>query len=42
MVPNWHYTYIFEEVLDQLRELGVSDETIKVMMEENPARWLEG
>ena len=42
MVPNWHYTYLFDDVLDQLRELGVTDEQIATMMEQNPARWLAG
>ena len=40
MVPNWHFGYIFEEVLPALREGGVTDEQITTMMEENPARWL--
>ncbi len=40
LVPNWHYTYLFDEVLDQLRELGVTDDQIATMMEQNPAAWL--
>ena len=40
MVPNWHFTYVFEEILPALREGGVTDEQITTMMEENPARWL--
>ncbi len=42
MVPNWHFGYLFEEVLDLLREGGVSDDELKTMMEDNPARWLQG
>jgi phosphotriesterase-related protein len=40
MVPNWHFTYVFEEILPALREGGVTDEQITTMMEENPRRWL--
>ena len=42
MAPNWHFTYIFETVLDQLREGGVSDAQIDQMLVANPARWLSG
>ena len=40
MVPNWHFTYVFDEILPALREGGVTDEQITTMMEENPKRWL--
>jgi phosphotriesterase-related protein len=40
MVPNWHFTYVFEEILPALRDGGVTDDQIATMMEENPARWL--
>ena len=40
MVPNWHFTYVFEEILPALREGGVTNDQITTMMEENPARWL--
>ena len=39
-VPNWHFTYIFEEILPAIREAGVSDEQVATMMEDNPQRWL--
>ena len=39
-VPNWHFTYIFEEILPALREAGVTDEQVATMMEDNPRRWL--
>jgi phosphotriesterase-related protein len=42
MAPNWHFTYLFETVLDQLREGGVGDDHIDTMMVANPARWLAG
>jgi phosphotriesterase-related protein len=40
MAPNWHFTYLFEQVLEQLREAGVTDEQIATMLDENPLRWL--
>jgi phosphotriesterase-related protein len=39
-VPNWHFTWLFERVLPDLREGGVTDEQIETMLERNPARWL--
>ena len=41
-VPNWHFTWLFERVLPDLREAGVTDEQIATMLERNPARWLSG
>jgi phosphotriesterase-related protein len=40
MAPNWHFTFLFETVLGQLKELGVTDEQITTMLDENPKRWL--
>ena len=40
VVPNWHFTWLFERVLPDLREGGVTDEQIETMLERNPARWL--
>jgi phosphotriesterase-related protein len=40
LAPNWHFAYLFETVLDQLREGGVDDEQIQTMLVANPARWL--
>ena len=42
LAPNWHFTYIFEVILDQLRALGVSDADIDTMLDETPMRWLAG
>jgi phosphotriesterase-related protein len=39
-VPNWHFTWLFERVLPDLRQGGVTDEQIETMLERNPARWL--
>ncbi|WP_037360536.1 phosphotriesterase family protein [Amycolatopsis orientalis] len=38
-VPNWNYLHISEDVLPALREHGVSDEQITVMMVDNPRRY---
>jgi phosphotriesterase-related protein len=40
MVPNWHFTFLWEGVLPVLREAGVSDEQITTMLEDNPRGWL--
>jgi phosphotriesterase-related protein len=40
MVPNWHFTFLWEGVLPALRESGVTDEQIDTMMESNPRGWL--
>jgi phosphotriesterase-related protein len=39
-VPNWHFTWLFEGVLPDLREGGVTDDQIATMLERNPVRWL--
>lgn len=39
--PNWHYRYISEAVLPRLRELGVSEDQIDLMLVHNPRRLLE-
>src|SRR2546430_962764 len=41
-VPNWHMTYVLDEVVPALKESGVTDEQVKTMMEDNPPRWLAG
>jgi phosphotriesterase-related protein len=38
--PHWHFTWLFERVLPDLREGGVTEEQIETMLERNPARWL--
>jgi phosphotriesterase-related protein len=40
--PNWHMTYLLDDVVPALKESGVTDEQVKTMMEDNPPRWLAG
>jgi phosphotriesterase-related protein len=40
MMPNWHFTFLFEEVIPALKEAGVTEEQITEMLEETPRRWL--
>jgi phosphotriesterase-related protein len=39
-VPKWSMTFLFEEVIPELKERGMSDEQLDQMMVENPKRWL--
>jgi phosphotriesterase-related protein len=39
-VPKWSMTFLFEEVIPELKERGMSDEQLRQMMVENPKRWL--
>ena len=38
--PNWCMTFLFEEVIPELKERGMTDEQLDQMMVENPKRWL--
>jgi phosphotriesterase-related protein len=38
--PNWKSTYIFDEIVPQLREAGMTDDQLEQMVVENPKRWL--
>jgi phosphotriesterase-related protein len=40
--PNWHMTYVLDEVVPALKDAGVTDEQVTTMMEGNPPRWLAG
>jgi phosphotriesterase-related protein len=40
MVPNWSMTFLFEQVIPELKERGMTDEQLDRMMVENPKRWL--
>jgi phosphotriesterase-related protein len=42
MVPDWHFTFLWEGVLPALREAGVGDDQIEAMQVTAPARWLAG
>jgi phosphotriesterase-related protein len=38
MAPNWHYKHIHQDVLPALKEQGVSDEQVRIMLVDNPRR----
>ena len=40
MTPNWSMTFLFEAVIPELKERGMTDEQLGQMMVENPRRWL--
>jgi phosphotriesterase-related protein len=39
-VPDWSMTFLFEKVIPQLKDGGMTDEQLDQMMVENPRRWL--
>jgi phosphotriesterase-related protein len=39
-VPNWSMTFLFEEVIPELKSRGMTDGQLDQMMVENPKRWL--
>jgi phosphotriesterase-related protein len=40
LAPNWSMTFLFDEVIPELKERGMTDEQLDQMMVENPKRWL--
>ena len=42
MAPNWHMTYLLDDVIPALKESGVTDDQVTTMMEDNPRHWLAG
>ena len=40
MTPNWSMTFLFEQVIPELKERGMTQEQLDRMMVENPKRWL--
>jgi len=40
MAPNWSMTFLFEQVIPELKERGMTDEQLDQMMVENPKAWL--
>ena len=40
--PNWHYLHVLNDVVPALKECGVTDEQILVMLVHNPRRIFEG
>jgi phosphotriesterase-related protein len=41
VVPNWHYLHIHDDVIPALKQRGVTDEQVHVMMVDNPRRIFE-
>jgi phosphotriesterase-related protein len=41
-VPNWHYLHVLNDVVPALKDCGVTDEQISVMLVHNPRRIFEG
>ena len=42
MLPDWTPTHLFERVIPMLLDAGVSEASIRTMIDENPARWFRG
>lgn len=42
LLPDWSYTYICDDVLPALREQGVGEDEINMMLVENPRRYFAG
>jgi len=42
MMPNWHPRHIFKNIIPALKGAGVSNEQVKMIMEENPRRLFAG
>jgi phosphotriesterase-related protein len=40
IAANWSMTFLFEQVIPELKERGMTDEQLDRMMVENPKRWL--
>jgi len=41
MLPNWHYLHIHNDVIPALKERGVTDEQLRLMLVENPRQIFE-
>ena len=41
-VKDWSMTLLFEQIIPQLREGGMTDDHLDTMMVQNPKRWLAG
>ena len=39
-VPDWSMTFLFEQVIPELKERGMTDERLDQMLVQNPKRWL--
>jgi phosphotriesterase-related protein len=40
LADNWSMTYLFESVIPELKQRGMTDEQLDTMLVENPKRWL--
>ncbi|HEV3129351.1 MAG TPA: hypothetical protein VGY32_10235 [Solirubrobacteraceae bacterium] len=40
--PDWSMTFLFETVIPQLRQAGMSELELQTLMVDNPVRWLGG
>jgi phosphotriesterase-related protein len=40
--PNWEATHLFRRILPRLRERGISEQDVRTMFVENPARYFRG
>jgi phosphotriesterase-related protein len=38
--PNWSMTFLFDQVIPELKERGMTEDQLDQMMVENPKRWL--
>lgn len=41
-LENWHPAHLIKNIFPRLRAIGVSDDTIRTMMVDNPRRYFEG
>ena len=41
-VKDWSMTLLFDQIIPQLREGGMTDEQLETMLVDNPRRWLVG
>jgi phosphotriesterase-related protein len=41
VLPNWHYLHIHNDVIPALKERGVTDEQLHLMLVENPRKFFE-
>ncbi|HEY1595194.1 MAG TPA: hypothetical protein VGF74_07350 [Thermoleophilaceae bacterium] len=42
MAPNWHMSYVLDDIVPALKQQGVTDAQVDQMMVEAPRRWLAG
>lgn len=40
--PKWSMTFLFDEVIPELKQNGMTDDQLETMLVENPKRWLAG